>query len=151
MGATRGNPFAALDDDKLLALTIYGEARGERISGKCAVGSVIINRARIGGWYGKGIKGVILKPFQFSCFLPNDPNMLILREIALNWDDHYAEDKVLRMCHTIAKGLLDEKGAGSLSRQDITHYKTNKCKASWEDKMEKVCVIGNHSFFKEKA
>jgi spore germination cell wall hydrolase CwlJ-like protein len=143
------NPFAALSDEKLLALCIYGEARGERISGKCAVGSVILNRARIGGWYGKGIKGVILKPFQFSCFLPNDPNAPILREIALNWDAYYAKDKALRMCHTIAKGLLDENG--SLLRPDITHYKTNSCKAAWADRMDKVCTIGNHSFYRDKA
>ena len=55
-------------------LTIYGEARGELNVGRIAVGSVILERIDLQGWMGKTIQQVCLMPYQFSCYLPDDPN-----------------------------------------------------------------------------
>lgn len=55
-----------LDDEReLLARTLTAEAGNQGSQGLLAAGSVIMNRAKQGG-YGDGVRGVILKPGQFS-------------------------------------------------------------------------------------
>jgi spore germination cell wall hydrolase CwlJ-like protein len=91
------DPHAAIDSTELdtMARTIWGEARGEGITGMCAVASVIITRAWVRpGWWGKDVTGVCRAPSQFSCWLPGpdhtamvavtgaDPAFAIARTIA---------------------------------------------------------------------
>jgi len=56
-----------MEDRELLALTLQAEAGGEGMVGMLAAGSVIRNRAD-SGKYGKGIRGVIMRPGQFSAW-----------------------------------------------------------------------------------
>lgn len=56
-----------IPERELLALTLQAEAGGEGYEGLLAAGAVIDNRAK-SGKYGGGIKGVILKPGQFSAW-----------------------------------------------------------------------------------
>ena len=63
----------------ILARTIYGEARGESISGMEAVASVVLNRVAFANrrgrfWWGNSIAEVCRAPKQFSCWnqLPAD-------------------------------------------------------------------------------
>lgn len=70
-------------DTDILARTIYGEARGESISGQEAIASVILNRVAFAKrrgryWWGNTIAGVCLAPWQFSCWNENDPNRKII-------------------------------------------------------------------------
>jgi len=67
-------PYNQMPDYALLALAVYREARGEPMSGKKGVAHVIRNRTLQPGWWGTDWKSVILKPWQFSSFNPNDPN-----------------------------------------------------------------------------
>lgn len=53
------------DERELLARTLTAEAGNQGIPGLLAAGSVIMNRVNQGG-YGDGVRGVILKPGQFS-------------------------------------------------------------------------------------
>lgn len=144
--------FKEIEDAKLLALVIYGEARGEARGGKIGVASVVLNRLKRGGWFGKTIKEVILKSYQFSCFNENDPNRIKLLAIAQNWDIFIQKDKVLRECYDIAQKFLDPN---DFTMKDnvcgATHYKTKDCKASWADKMKLTAVIGNHEFYAEEV
>ena len=61
-------------------MAIFGEARGQSIEAKHGVGAVIRNRAMSKlAWWKKGPGDtdwhkVILQPYQFSSFLPSDPN-----------------------------------------------------------------------------
>lgn len=71
---------------QIMALTIYGEARGESTEGKIAVGSVILERVDHRLWDGRTIQEVCLRKWQFSCFLENDRNFGRLLNIAENWD-----------------------------------------------------------------
>jgi N-acetylmuramoyl-L-alanine amidase len=136
--------FKALSDQQILALTIYGEARGESTQGRCAVGSVILERVKRGGWFGKTIPTVCLLPFQFSCYLPNDPNYKKLYAIASDWDYFVGIDNALKECSDIAGALIN----GRIQPNIIaTHYKTLNCAASWAGQMRKVGVIGHHEFF----
>jgi hypothetical protein len=75
--------FAGQAPDVLLALCLFGEARGESHDARRAVAQVVLNRAkfahpafgsRSGADFAENLRSVILKPRQFSCFLPDDPN-----------------------------------------------------------------------------
>jgi spore germination cell wall hydrolase CwlJ-like protein len=66
--AKPGTPIAAgIDERELLAKTLQAEAGNQDYEGILAVGSVIANRVKSGN-YGKGLRGVILKPGQFSAW-----------------------------------------------------------------------------------
>jgi len=145
--------FGHLDDKQLLALTVYGEARGERPIGKIAVASVILERVDHRDWDGNTIREVCLMPYQFSCYLPDDPNFPKLMKIAQNWEATIAgsdpESASLLECYKIAAGLL----SGVIPRDSIivkfhaTQYKTVTCHAGWADRMKRVTTIGAHEFF----
>ena len=62
----------------LLALTIWGEARGELLAGKTAVAYVICNRMRR---LGCRISQIVLKPYQFSFWNTEDPSRWKISDI----------------------------------------------------------------------
>lgn len=76
----------------LAALTLYGEARGEKALGKKAVLWCIKNRRRMARefvakrgrahpLFGDGsLASCVLKKYQFSCWLANDPNLHVLSQ-----------------------------------------------------------------------
>lgn len=129
---------ALVDQQYYLALTMYGEARGEGARGMQAVGNVILNRVKKGGWYGASVKNVVLKSYQFSCWNSGDPN----REVMLT-----ATPEKLATANAIAGQLL----AGQL--EDITggatNYHADYVSPSWAKKMTKTVKIGRHIFYKE--
>jgi N-acetylmuramoyl-L-alanine amidase len=64
-----------LPAEVVLALLIWGEARGEPIEGQVAVACVVRNRVRYAGGRPPGAwRTVCLAPRQFSCFNEHDPN-----------------------------------------------------------------------------
>jgi len=89
-----------ISDMDILALTIYGEARGEPIEGQIAVASVIRNRAA--AWH-RTYREICLAPEQFSCWNTNDPNYPLLislsRQLANDID---LTDAVLKQCLAVA-------------------------------------------------
>lgn len=141
--------FGHLADDQLGALTLFGEARGESREGKIAVGTVILERVDHRDWDGKTVKEVCLMPYQFSCFLPADPNFKVLRQIAENWQASIEHLGALIRCHDIFAGLM----SGTIPRDPIvaanhcTQYLTVDCDAAWEKKMRRVATIGRHEFY----
>ena len=143
------NTFGNLSPSQLMALTIFGESRGESREGKIAVGTVILERVEHRDWDGRTIHEVCLMPYQFSCFLPNDPNFAALKLIAENWTEKYRQSLDLQKCLQVVAGLID----GSIPRDKeiaanhATQYKTIDCKSSWANKMKKVATIGNHEFY----
>ena len=136
--------FLKLSDRQLLALALYGEARGEITEGKIAVGSVILERVKLNKWYGQGLQGVILKPWQFSCFNESDPNYRKLLHIAEQWDEEMALNSALNDCYGIAAGLLSGEIPPSVM---ATHYKVTTCDVYWTKEMVRVARIGSHEFY----
>lgn len=68
-------------DRDVLARTLWGEARGESLTGQIAVAWTIRNRVfdgKANSWWGEGYAGVCLKAWQFSCWNRNDPNYAYL-------------------------------------------------------------------------
>src|SRR5690606_25083879 len=55
-------------DIETVAMTLYGEARGEHLLDRLGVGAVIRERVLRPGWWGKDWQSVCLAPHQFSCW-----------------------------------------------------------------------------------
>lgn len=131
------------EETEILAKTLYGEARGEGLSGIEAVANVIMNRVRHaqkykGFWWGKTVKEVCLKPFQFSCWNTNDPNCDLLKK-------DLSQDSVFDICRRVAvraiNGLLKDNTKGA------THYHTLNVNPSWASKLTPCAQIGQHLFY----
>lgn len=74
----------------LMAMLLCGEARGEGREGMEGVANVIYNRLAAPKRFGDTLKSVILRPWQFSCLNPNDPNRAKLLELWHNEPVAYA-------------------------------------------------------------
>lgn len=129
----------SIDDVHILAMTLWGEARGEGVTGQTAVACVIMNRVAIGGWWGKDVRTVCLKPYQFSCWLEADPNRTKMLAVP-------DTDPIFAQCLSIARMAI----AGTLT--DITggadSYERTGIGASWAVGLTPVRVIGHHSFYR---
>lgn len=151
MTANDRDALRKLEDEQLLALIIYGEARGESREGQEAVGAVVINRAGYGkthpNWgdlYGDTIFGVCTAKYQFSCLNDGDPNKERLIWIAEHWDTAVSKYDVLDECLEIAQGLLD----GTIRRPvNALYYHTKQSKPAWRLKLTVEKTIGNHVFY----
>ncbi|MFA7431531.1 MAG: cell wall hydrolase [Rhodospirillaceae bacterium] len=134
------------DPVEVLARTLYGEARGESLAGKEAVACVILNRvARAqerGGayWWGRDVVGVCLKPWQFSCWNPTDPNRAKLLAVT-------DATRAFRACRSVAEravaGMVEDKTGGA------THYHTRTVTPAWSRGRAPSAVIGGHLFFND--
>lgn len=71
------------DDAEAMARTIWAECRSGGRLGMQAVAGVIVNRAKMppGYWWGTGLYGVCVQPWQFSCWNAGDPNLPKLRAV----------------------------------------------------------------------
>ena len=141
--------FGHLDDKQLMALTIYGEARGEGREGMIAVGSVILERVDHRGWDGDTIKSVCLMPWQFSCFLPEDPNFHSLKLTANNFAAQFRQSDILRKCFAVASDLIDGTLARTpeIAKHNATQYCTAAVNPNWKTKMKLVATVGHHEFY----
>jgi N-acetylmuramoyl-L-alanine amidase len=156
-------------DLSVLAQTIWGEARQEGTKGMIAVGNVIKNRAEANKkMFGQGIKGVALKPKQFSCWNEGDPNREKLKDI-LQYDKlvsmrksptgepfnewfqkfkntgEYLEYKSYLKAKEIAKQVLD--GTVPDPTKGAVYYHTLDVKPIWRTKLDQVAQYGNHVFY----
>jgi N-acetylmuramoyl-L-alanine amidase len=129
-------------DAELLARCIWGEARSESIEGKLAVAHVVLNRVKAQSYYGRTVKEVMLKPWQFSCFNENDPNLAKI--LGLKTDN-----PGLAYCQAVADMALLSHSQDPTG--GATHYHTTSIKPSWANssQMTFLCRIGNHLFYRE--
>ncbi len=121
----------------LLAMCVYGESRSEPYEGKLSIGFVVMNRLEEKSWYGKTLKEVLLKPYQFSCFNRNDPNYKKL----------FSPDKGLwKKCFKAAWNAYSKLSKDPTLGAD--HYCRYDISPPWINSMEKKKQIGDHVFFK---
>lgn len=155
--------IAQLATDQVLAITLYGEARGEPVEGRIAIASVIRNRVNtdIGkdqkpDWWGEGYRGVCLAPAQFSCWSPKgggqrnyDEVMAVVRS-AVNGA---ALGPVMRECAWLAMGII----SGDLIDRvnGATHYLTADLfrlnPPAWTKGKVPVVRVSAHLFFNNIA
>ena len=131
-------------DVLLMAATIWGESRGEAYEGKIAVGKVIKNRADRPRWWGKSIREVCQKPYQFSCWNANDPNYVVCQKIR---EGKMMDDDMVQECISAALNVLIGNIEPKFSH-DADHYHTKTISPAWRDESKFLGAIGNHVFYK---
>ncbi len=117
-------PIEEQDIDVLFAMLIFGESRlddrdedrWEEFEMKAGVGHVAYNRSNNPAWWGKDLRGVLLKQGQFSCFNLNDKNRAKLLDPLL-----YEPASVWDACYIVAAGILDRLIPDPTLRSD-TYY-----------------------------
>lgn len=139
-------PLTDLTDAHAAALTAYGEARSERVTGIIAVLSVIRNRSMEKA---RNRTAICLQPWQFSCWNETDPNraeLLMLASYFLN-EELTPYNPVLDVCVMLAarEDLKDvTRGATHYFNPNIVRTPT------WAyAPAEPTTVIGSHKFFRK--
>ncbi|WP_017303937.1 cell wall hydrolase [Spirulina subsalsa] len=128
------------DDLDIIARTIFGEARGESELGQIGVGWVIINRVGEKTWYGRTVKEVCLKPWQFSCWNPNDANNSIIKSVEEG-------NTLFNQCRENAKKVLTASVPDPTG--GATHYHANYiARPTWTRGATFTVQIGKHLFYK---
>jgi N-acetylmuramoyl-L-alanine amidase len=137
-----------MTDRDYLALTIYGEARGETFQGRLAVACVIQNRLRSGRW-GTNYTDVCTARKQFSCWNVKDPNRALLMRLSVKAATGRPIPAVLRECYVLADVFL----AADTIRQvgESTHYYARwmEMPPKWAATGAFVAEIGQHRFFEK--
>jgi spore germination cell wall hydrolase CwlJ-like protein len=130
---------------EILARTIYGEARGEYgrldggISSLLAVGNVVMNRVKQQTWYGTTVKEVCLKPWQFSCWNPNDPNLPLLTQPL--------GGRVFGACLQVAEKVIRGEWPDLTGGCDHYHAASLKKFPRWTLEAKPRFRVGQHVFY----
>ncbi len=135
---------------EVVALTVYGESRGEPVEGQIAVANVIYNRFRDNPTKYKTIFDVCLEPKQFSCWNENDPNYPNLLRMAYSINNNKPlNDRYLKQAEFIAQGVASNNLLDNTRRSHYyitTHlFETNR--PHWARAPINTKEIGNHIFF----
>lgn len=134
-------------DVDVLARTIFGEARGELgrqdggLAALVAVGNVVMNRVSQQTWYGKTVREVCLKPWQFSCWNAAEPNLQTIRLVSL-------EEPIFQMCHEVARSLVGKIWPDLTGGADHYHAVGLMKLPTWAVGQSPVRRIGRHLFYK---
>jgi len=127
----------------LLAMLVWGEARGEDDEVKLAVAGVVRNRVRFReGKFGLDWPSVILAPLQFSCFNANDPNRAKLLQ-PLDHDTAEAWQRCYLVASLVYFGIARDLSGGA------DHYFDISIPApSWAAPDRQTVVCGRMRFFR---
>lgn len=143
--------LSAVTDEDIVALTLFGEARGEGPEGRIAVANVIRNRvgART---FGETLRAVCLKPKQFSCWIEagGASNYSLLMDTARTVAAGGPIGPVLRECRWIARGLFANEFVDNT--RGATHYLTLALIGSrppaWARNQRVLVTLGAHAFLR---
>jgi spore germination cell wall hydrolase CwlJ-like protein len=150
---------ARLTEFGALAITLFGEGRGEPVEGRIAIGSVIRNRVKAPRRFGSSYAAVCHQRAQFSCWWPfgGEPNHALVyavsraivegRELPLK----SPELAIYQECQFIAEGLIGEQLRDRV--QGSTHYYAPAAMVpkgrvpDWAVGIEPTVRLGRHLFF----
>lgn len=130
---------------RLLAATMWGEARSEGEDGMRAVAHVMVNR--IGPRFGETLSTVILSPRQFSVWNRGDPNRRLVLNLVANPEPYTSGENALawERAQTIAREVLSGQSVdptgGSL------FYHTRAVRPRWAPYGVGRQTIGAHIFY----
>jgi spore germination cell wall hydrolase CwlJ-like protein len=135
-----------LDEDKdILARTIFGEARGEYgrqdggLPSLIAVANVIVNRSKNKKRFGRTVRDVCLKPYQFSCWLESDPNRAVIESIS-------DENALFKTCLNVADRTM--RGSWPDLTKGSDHYHADYVTPYWAKGQRCQIKIGRHLFYR---
>lgn len=133
--------LAGMTDKDLLALCVWRESRGESYLAKLGVAYVIRNRASQSKWWGKSIREVILKPYQFSSFNNNDVNF---DKFPDTYDPSFIE------CSNVATHALEGTEPDPTSNSTFYFDKSLDAKPpKWAESYVHTIDIGRLHFYRE--
>ena len=98
------------------ARTVYGEIRGYSYECHVNVARVMVNRVLARHRKEVTLMGVVTEPYQFSCWLPADPNYRKLTEVTLN-------DRWFRVAHRAVLEAIDMRPEDDRTKGSL-HYLT---------------------------
>ncbi|MBX3429926.1 MAG: cell wall hydrolase [Hyphomonadaceae bacterium] len=130
------------DEVRLLAATVWGEARSEGEEGMRAVAHVMVNR--IGSRFGEDLSTVILSPKQFSVWNRNDPNRRLVQTLARDPSSVETDPEWLvadRVAREVLSGQSVDPTGGAL------FYHARGVRPRWARIGEGRQVIGQHIFY----
>ena len=137
----------------LLAMCLFGEARGETQAARRAVAQVIVNRARHalplfgsqrGSSFQDNIVKVLTKASQFSCMMPGDVNYLKMFD-PLSHDS----STIWRDCLEIAGEFITfQTTADNLTHNSDHYFDDSIVPPSWADPAKETVKLGRLRFFR---
>lgn len=135
-------------DIDVVARTLFGEARGESLKGQQAVAWSIRNRTQArtpkgkAMWWGDTYPGVCQKKYQFSCWLPSDPNYPYLA------GEKQIPPATYKALCAVARQVL--RGEVADPTGGATHYYATSIKPpAWTVGAKFTVQIGGHRFFRD--
>ncbi len=131
-------------DARLLAATIFAEARSEGELGMRAVAHVIVNR--IDARFGDNVENVILAPWQFSAWNARDRNRPLVENPELYATDganFAAWGTAQRVAREVLLGQSNDPTGGAL------FYHARSVHPRWARYGEGRRVIGAHVFYRD--
>lgn len=123
-----------------LARTIWGEARGEGITGMQDIACVVMNRVAKARWWGHDVVSVCRKAWQFSCWNAADPNREKLEKVT-DADPQFRQ--ALQIAADAIAGKLHDRTGGATSYYDIRMPKLPE----WAKARQPCLSAGHHRFF----
>lgn len=131
-------------DARWMALTMWGEARGQGAEAMRAVGHVIDNRRRA-GLHGAYVTDTVSAAFQFSCWNRDDPNreaMMNIGSLRPGSRDHRQWLLARSIADQIMAGRSADPTGGALfyHRVDVA--------PAWSEGIAPVRQLGDHLFFR---
>jgi len=148
-----------LTDFGALALTLFGEARGEPIEGIVAVGSVVRNRVERPRRYSSTFRGVCVQPAQFSCWwlFGGETNYERVYGMARAFVEgrgmplEGSSIDVWRECQFVAEGLIGgqvrDRVAGATHYYAPAGMQPMGAIPIWAEGLTPAATIGRHLFF----
>ncbi len=122
---------------EVLAKTVWGEARGEELTGMVAVAWAVKNRTIRKRWPDSYIE-VCLQPWQFSVWNNRDPNFPVLVK---GPTDSSVYQLAMWAALGVALGIIEDPTGGA------DHYHNKNIEPHWALNMQKTVQIGDHVFY----
>ena len=138
-----------LPDRMVLALTVYGEARGEPVEGQIAVACVVRNRLHAAP-AGTTWRALCLAPEQFSCFNADDPNAATIQRAAvalMTTQPPPALAQALWIADGVMSGVVLDPTHGA-THYLVTSLLQSEHAPSWAVNQPILVTIGAQSFLK---
>lgn len=136
-------PIQMSEDEFIMAMTMWGEARSEGKTGMAYVGHVIMNRAAA-NFRGSTVREVSLWKQQFSCWNRRDPNRIKLNYAYLEnsvGEERQRWEEAKELAYYITRGSADYTG-GAL------HYHTTAINPKWSGDYQVTTTYKNHIFYR---
>lgn len=123
-----------------VARTLWGEARNQGEKGMQAVCNVIMNRAHNPRWWGHDPISVCKMPYQFSCWLADDPNRNKLMVVT-------TADPFFKQAMAIATQAISGELEDATENAD-SYYATYLAPPTWAAKAVHTVTILQQMFFR---